>query len=61
MPNHLQTLGDRDLGRALAHARNRRDAYTLGREPAEVLDLLARLTREQEARRLMRRANQTRA
>lgn len=40
-----------ELYRALAHARNRRDAYAEGREPQEVLTELRRLLDEQERRR----------
>lgn len=54
---HLQTFTDHELARERAAARNRRDAYALGREPAEVLERVMRADRETEARRLLRRAN----
>lgn len=51
IPNDLT---DRELEREIAHARNRRDAYAAGREPAEVMAELRALLDMQAARRRAR-------
>jgi hypothetical protein len=51
----IRTLTGDELGREIAHARNRRDAFAAGREPAEVLTALRELLDEQTRRREARR------
>ena len=51
-----QSMTDDELARAIALARNRRDAYAEGREPADVLAAVSALLAEQEGRRQARRA-----
>ena len=48
-------MTDRELARAIAHARNRRDAFAEGRDPRRVRTHLRRLLDEQARRRAERR------
>lgn len=50
----LAALSNADLARALATARNRRDAYAIGREPEAVRTAVRELVREQARRRTAR-------
>lgn len=50
-PVQLSSMTTDQLNRALASARSRRDAYSPGREPREVLAQVAALTAEQLRRR----------
>ena len=55
IPAHVRELDAAELGRAIASARNKRDAYAEGREPAWVKSELAALLAEQDRRRMVRR------
>jgi hypothetical protein len=54
--SQLHSLTNDELYRELAHARNRRDAFSFGREPSEVLSAVKQLIDEQTRRREARRA-----
>jgi hypothetical protein len=52
----INLLNDADLNREIIHARNRRDAFAAGREPADVMRNLRLLLDEQNRRRDARRS-----
>ena len=52
----LAAMSGSDLNREIAHARNKRDAFSAGREPQAVMRHLRRLLDEQIRRRQTRRA-----
>ena len=47
---NLRNLTNRELSREIAHARNCRDAYAIGRVPQEVTNKLYTLLGEQDRR-----------
>ena len=52
----IRSLTNNELQRELAHARNKRDAFSMGNEPAEVMRHLRDLLDEQDRRRSWRQA-----